>query len=137
MKMTTMTMMETMMMAVTTSTAVTATYENQVAVETTEDRRNRNEAGWSPTLSTHNASSLLFLVESWNTEVAREHCITETARPDRSRGFEDIASIMLDLYNSVWEINDSKNSAEKCNCYLARNDSEKRAFNLYSVSWID
>jgi len=97
----TTTMMTMMMVGATASTAVTAMYENQVAVETTEDRRNRNEAGWSPTLSTHNASSLLFLVESWNTEVAREHCIAETARPDRSRGFEDIASITLDLYNSV------------------------------------
>lgn len=68
----------------TTPTAVTTTYEIQVAVETSEDRRNRNETGWSPTLPAHNASSLLFLVESWNTEVAREHYTAETARPDRS-----------------------------------------------------
>lgn len=84
-----------------TVTAVTATHEIQVAVETSEDRRNRNETGWSPTLPAHNASSLLFLVESWNTEVAREHCTAETARPDRSQGFGDIASITLDLLNSM------------------------------------
>jgi len=79
---------------------VTTTHEIQVAVETSEDRRNRNETGWSPTLLAHNASSLLFLVESWNTEVAREHCTAETAQPDRSRGFEDIPSITLNLHNN-------------------------------------
>jgi len=89
-----------MAIAATAPTAVTTTHEIQVAVETSEDRRNRNETGWSPTLLAHNASSLLFLVESWNTEVAREHCTAETAQPDRSRGFEDIPSITLNLHNN-------------------------------------
>lgn len=84
-----------------TTTTTAATHEIQVAVETSEDRRNRNETGWLPTLPAHNASSLLFLVESWNTEVAREHCTAETARPDRSRGFRDDLSITLDLHNSM------------------------------------
>lgn len=75
--------------------------EIHVAVETSEDRRNRNETGWSPTLPAHNASSLLFLVGSWNTEVARKYCTAETGRPDRNRGFEDIPSITLDLHNSA------------------------------------
>lgn len=62
--------------AVAAETAPTAaTHEIQVAVETSEDRRNRNETGWSPTLPAHNASSLLFLVESWNSKVARESAV--------------------------------------------------------------
>lgn len=46
-----------------TTTATTTTtrrgprprYAIQVAVETSEDRRNRNETGWPPTLPSHNA----------------------------------------------------------------------------------
>lgn len=63
-----------------------ATHEIQVAVETSEDRRNRNETGWSPTLPGHNASPLLFLAESWNGKVARECCTAPwTTALDRTR----------------------------------------------------
>ncbi|CAL1676986.1 unnamed protein product [Lasius platythorax] len=81
--------MTTRMTTATTATAPTtaaATHEIQVAVETSEDRRNRNETGWSPTLPGHNASSLLFLVESWNSKVARKCCTTaSTSALDRTR----------------------------------------------------
>lgn len=97
----------TMTMTMTTST-VTATHEIQVAVETSEDRRNRNETGWSSILPAYNASCFLFLVESSNTEVAQEYCIVdwlilylyETVWPDRIRCFRDM-SIMLDLHNNA------------------------------------
>jgi len=50
-------------MPVAAAAAALATHGSQVAVETSEDRRNRNETGWSPTPPAHNASSPLFLAE--------------------------------------------------------------------------
>lgn len=38
-------------------------YAIQVAVETSEDRRNRNETGWPPTLPSHNAFVLCRVLE--------------------------------------------------------------------------
>lgn len=100
-----------------------ATHEIQVAVETSEDRRNRNETGWSPTLPGHNASSLLFLAESWNGKVARECCTAPwTTALDRTRNPRTSPRPIYDGANFT---------ARKI--ALSADDSRKRAFNIHSI----
>lgn len=132
-------------MTTTATTLAAATHGFQVAVETSEDRRNRNETGWSPTPTTHNASSPLFLAERAGIPKLLESTVPPSNCPTGQeeqglRGHGCTEPLALSLSLSVTFVSISRlNSFIRKNpiAILMRDDSGNQEFRYPLGHWID